>query len=487
MWMAVLGSLMMATVGYAMNANPRVGPAGTTVNLVSQARNLTSGVKWDFGDGTKMEGAGIQDHTWNAPGSFKVIASWIVGTTTHTDTATVTVTGGTPTPTTTAPSTVPGETSTTTTTEEPEPTTSTTVPLAFPLIDPTYCTVTIAIPNQTHFLWWCSGTPAKPECHTADQAERDAMESFMTDVAWPELDRYVRDEPACKSLLWYSGSKLGEITTGLGTGPFYFDLASTSPWYVKDAGRNYGNDWYYADSVRTCVLGGTAAQRCAAKMSLGLREYLNIRVEGGECVAGGITCPLPVKGAIDGPTSKAGVADRKAKIVPPTDSKVLDLLHRTHVAHKAVSDVRCGLPGDVTAPSVKAAHQAYESSPYCQQNATYRHFCRMKIFSGYADTVENGNPNGWTREEECKWARKQDEAHMQWMQGEEQGNWVIAWRADSWHRWLHGFMNRKPAPDVIIPVRWACTFDPNVEMGVCPTPTAAEYLASIPTPEMGPN
>src|SRR5262249_11714091 len=172
--------------------------------------------------------------------------------------------------------------------------------------------------------------------HTATQVERDAMEETLVGVALPEAIRYGRTVTACSGAVKIALENLSKITTKLG--PVYEGnaLLPGGRWFVSLSGRDYHFEQYALRAFRQCSLGGANACGDSPLMTPDLQDLLDIRVEGGRCVAGADFDPPTPTEQYD--TARGGIgvvvsAGRQAQL----DGHQMDLLNDTMDKHSAVS------------------------------------------------------------------------------------------------------------------------------------------------------
>src|SRR5262249_39528299 len=148
-------------------------------------------------------------------------------------------------------------------------------------VRPTYRDVCLRVldADPSNPLRWFRG-------HTASQVERDAMEETLVGMALPETVRYGRTVPGCSGAVQTTLGNLSKITSKLG--PVYEGnaLLPGGNWVVSLSGRHYHFEQYALRAMRKCSLGAADACGRSRLMTAALQDLLDLRVEGGRCVAG---------------------------------------------------------------------------------------------------------------------------------------------------------------------------------------------------------
>ena len=327
-------------------------------------------------------------------------------------------------------------------------------------VRPTYRDVSIKIPRQESFKWFRG--------YVATQVLRDAMEETLAGIAVPEALRYARTIPSCETAMnkAMSSSGLNAITTKLG--PIY-EIAQAlkdgdgGSWAIGGTqGRHYSIENYILSNVQACSIEANSASLCAKStlMTPDLLDLLDMRVEGGKCVQGANFELVPPQEVYDNKRSQLGKVQAKT-LMPELTEEQKRMLHATHMAHKQVSDWRCGIAPAPEAGIVKKRHLELEASAV---NEEQHHFFRLKDFSGTPDP-------GWTQEEVCQWARLQDRAHENWMDAILAGKWGRARLFDNDHQQAHLCMTLKN--DELLTL-FSCEQEESVRD--CPKRTCTEVL-----------
>jgi hypothetical protein len=143
-------------------------------------------------------------------------------------------------------------------------------------------------------------------------------------------------------------------------------------------------------------------------------------------VPGSANLVPPPAARFDSAQADVGMIDSRVTL-PLLTAAQLELLHATHLAHRAVSDWKCGTGSAPVGDPVHAAHLAFEASAIDAQQS---HFFRMKDFDGLND--------GYSAADMCRWARLQDARHERWMRAVEARDWFAARvLADTPHHLAH--------------------------------------------------
>lgn len=255
-----------------------------------------------------------------------------------------------------------------------------------------------------------------------------------------------------------------------------------------------------------------ARRRCAAhpaiKSDLELRNTLNLRIEvvNGvpECVEGAL-CRVYVNPPFNSAGDSLGQVngDERLRLRSPEDAAAI---HGTHTPHEAntrywcaraacewdlvtearlartatqVAACKVAIPRP-TAGAVGAAHRVYEGLvtrarfPLEAEFRVERNFRVMKAFQPFFDTIENGNPKGYTTLEECKGRRKEDLHHGLWAAqqlaaGKDPFAWGKGREQDSAHSGTHHGAGDAQSGVQIFPC-------PGKTMQNCPKVTFRTYL-----------
>jgi len=465
--MRALGILLLMAVASPASAISLV----TTVNgqntktvavgqeLAATAKNPSSTVcDWTFGaDTIALAVAGDQSVVMfpDTPGAvpLAVVCTTATGTSAGKATATITVTAGTTT--TTIPGAAPPQAN-----DEKAPV----------RVDP--CDVSLAVKGGADYRMFRG--------HTATQRDRDVMERGLLGIMMPEVWRYVRSMPGCSGMLGFGRTQLSVVFQRLTASHQYDALfPDRKTWDITVGGRHYQIEYYVMQKARACSLGSSTKAACAKNPNLTdrVKKVLDIRVENGVCVAGGACVPPTPTEAYQSAKSKIGMADSTKTMPTPTAGPDLDALHAAHEAHRLASFGLCGGTGQPACMSVQDAHAKYETFA---TDAADNHFRRMMDFSGYADSIANGNPKGWTDAQVRQFKALQDREHEGWMQAQEIGDWGLARCHDDAHQKFHIcenvkedlFMFRFPVCDGSYPDK-------------APIESCATYLARHPMPDPG--
>lgn len=299
-----------------------------------------------------------------------------------------------------------------------------------PPVRPTYQDVSLKVIqatfNQEPYKWYRG--------HTATQAERDGMEETLSSIAISEAVQLAKSIPACIQAAKSAVSRWNGVTSKLGIGYEDAALKANDIWTIPVFGRHYSFERYGLLDIQTCML-GSGKKLCASSplLTKNLQDLLNIHVENGACVKGSDVQVYMPSEPFDVKRSMVDAVVTKKQASLTTEQ--MTLLHKTHEAHKAVSDWRCGV-GVLPEPgAVDREHQAFEASA---TNITQQHFFAMKRFSGTVDSQ-------WSKDQECKWARLQDKAHEDWMIAVMLGDWRQSRRSENVHQMMHQCMNLRDA------------------------------------------
>src|SRR5262245_37550071 len=326
-----------------------------------------------------------------------------------------------------------------------------------PAVRPTYRDVSLKVIDAEPsypFKWFRD--------HTATQMERDAMEETLVGVALPEAIRYGRTVPGCSGAVSTAFDNLSKITSKLG--PVYEGnaLLPGGRWFVSLSGRHYHFEQHALRACRKCSLG--AANSCGSSplMTPDLQDLLDIRVEGGRCVAGAdFEPPTPTE---EYDTARGGVGVvASAGRQSPLDSHQMGLLNDTMAKHSMVSNFRWGTGAKPRPDIVAKTHLALEATASDEKE---HHFLSMKAFSGAVDP-------GWSADQVCQWARLQDRYHMQWMESVAVGDWGHSREAENDHQLSHICMGLR---DARLLVRFSCEPD---QISECPAQTCEQALTAL--------
>ena len=234
-------------------------------------------------------------------------------------------------------------------------------------------------------------------------------------------------------------------------------------------------------AIALALLGSSARVDCflSPLVTPSIQVLLNIRKENGLCVAGtsyvfGTREPFIRGGTGDleftGPGT--GVPDGRVHLDPP-DATALAALQLTHLGHGSGTGKVCAgagvtLDDPSTLPAMttsSAAHLAFESTPYCQQDATYRRQCQVKRFTGFYDPA-------WTPTERCQIAILEHRFHTCWSEdGIKSGNQGLTRRCNTAHSFAHKCANLKDDFELRFPCH-----SKKGDMSSCPKMTCEAYL-----------
>ena len=419
---AVLATMLATPAGAVSLVTTVNGQSTKTVaigqELTANAKNpSTSTCDWTFGgDEIALAVAGDQPVVIfpDTPGQVPlvVVCQSATGTSAGKATATITVVAGTTT------TTIPGA----------APPAAAPDDSAAPVrVDP--CDVSLAVKGGADYRMFRG--------HTATQRDRDVMERGLLGIMMPEVWRYVRSMPGCSGMLGFGRTQLSVVLQRL-TASHQYDaiFPDRKTWDITVGGRHYQIEYYVNQKARACSLGSSTKAACAKNPNLTdrVKKVLDIRVENGVCVAGGDCVPPVPTEAYQSAKSKIGMADSTKPMPKPTEGADLTSLHAAHEAHRLASYGLCGGSGQPACVNVQDAHKAYEAFAKDPADA---HFRRMMDFSGYADSVANGNPKGWTDAQVRQLKAAQDREHEGWMAAQEAGDWGLARCHDDAHQKFH--------------------------------------------------
>lgn len=344
----------------------------------------------------------------------------------------------------------------------PQPTVAPTPPITIPVGDdsvtapvhPTYREVSTKLDKIVPYVWY--------QGKTATQTQRDAMEETRAGIAMPEVLRYARTIPGCKSSYDRFAQGMSEITAKLG--PVYeigisLKEGTAGHWSVDPNGRHYSIENYAFRAVAACSV--KSASECAASplMNANLLDLMNMRIENGKCITGALFTVPPPTEKRNGYRERLGMVQADT-LMPALTAQQLQLLDASHAAHHAVTEFKCGTGPAPAAGIVLKSHIALEATARTEAE---HHFLRLKDFSGAEDPL-------WTRAEVCKWARIQDKAHHAWKDQVLLGKWGRARLMDNDHLNAHICMGLKT--DKML-VRFSC----DGPISSCPKETCEQYLA----------
>lgn len=321
----------------------------------------------------------------------------------------------------------------------------------------------------------------------------------------PRMIRYARSNAYCAGKIGTMLGSVRSIQTRFNVAIPYDDILGPprKTWSIPadgSAAQLYDLCNTAAAQMAACsVANSYAAAQCAASKEMipDFQDQLDLRIEGGKCVKGA-SFQLPVNPTYYSVYQFTGIADGRLfpggqnKLRPRTAAEV-DAIHKTHVAHLAVSNWRCDktkpLPPNVTLvtdgvsvsyPAVEGAHRVYErmvtraAFPDPVERARERNFRVMKSFPGFADTVRNGNPKGLTEAEECLGGRAEDNRHECWMQSQLAPDWGMSRsQCEGPHQSFHLALASAEifrTVEMILP----CGVLP---IGKCPPMTVQQYVA----------
>jgi hypothetical protein len=313
---------------------------------------------------------------------------------------------------------------------------------------------------------------------TATQTQRDAMEEYLTGVGMPLMYRYERSLPSnCQGDLTQMMTWLNSITPRLS--PIYElgrSLLPSGPggtvgsrrggvWEDPTSGRHYHFEIYAMKRVQATSLSASCSAACASNITPELLSLLNLRIEGGRCVAGASFSSMqPTESYKAAIGNGVAVVQSKSRM-PGLNAEQVDLLdNQITPSHKAIANWFCGSYGP-TPPDFENHHMIHMMLNETAKTESMNHFFTMKDHEFVLD-------QGWSPEDGCRLAIMSDEAHDQWTQAIKNGDWGVSRQAEDDHQNVHLCMSIND-PNLV--VRHSCG---NTSIYHCPVQTCADMIAA---------
>jgi len=315
---------------------------------------------------------------------------------------------------------------------------------------------------------------------TATQVWMDAAQESRWNFA-AEAVRMMRDTlPGSAHRVQRDVELLGDITKRLGV---IYEIARAlkdtlgGSWQTDEDGKHYDKEAQVLYDVAGICLAYPVECAQSPKMNDSLADVMDVRIVRDASgtplvVEAGALFDLPSNELRNRPRMTLGTVQARTQMPALTEAQLI-AVDAAHEAHHAVDDFACGVGPAQPAGIVRAKHVALEA---LARNEDEHHFLRMKDFEGYADSIKNGNPNGWTSTQVCQWHRIIGRFHHDWRDAVLAGKWGRSRLAENDHQTGHRCLNLKAG----LLVKFSCGKGVDGgEVRECPLETCEQYLARV--------